>query len=169
MRGLRYKAVTSTACRGTAPGRALQENLARTIPSQNPLTPRRAGFGKGLDIRPARRLRAVALAYALLIAGLGFTVLPDTAHARPPIPPDVFKAVRHYWRFPADRRKAFDVIACETGNRYNTTAQNGQYLGLFQAGAWFRSRYGHGSTAMAQARAAHRGWLELGWAPWECA
>ncbi len=107
---------------------------------------------------------------ALLVVVVILLIVRDaTAASRPPVPGPVFRAVRHYWRTPADRRKAFDVIACETGNRYNTTARNGEYLGLFQAGSWFRSRYGHGSTAMAQARAAHRGWLELGWDPWECA
>jgi hypothetical protein len=105
----------------------------------------------------------------LTIATLAALLLAPVAGARPPVPPDVFKAVRHYWKQPADRVKAFDVVSCETGGRYNTTARNGQYLGLFQAGSWFRARYGHGYTADAQARAAHLGWLELGWSQWECA
>ncbi len=48
LRSLRWQAVTSTACPGTARGWAVQENLARTIQG-NALTPRRAGFGKGLE------------------------------------------------------------------------------------------------------------------------
>ena len=91
------------------------------------------------------------------------------AVARPPVPANVFKAVRAYWKSPAERRKAFDVVSCETGGTYSTTATNGQYLGIFQTGSWFRARYGFGSSARAQARAAHRGWVELGWSQWECA
>jgi hypothetical protein len=81
----------------------------------------------------------------------------------------VFKAVRHYWRARTDRVEAFNIVACETGNRYNTTARNGQYLGLFQMGSSERARFGHGSTAMAQARAAHRYFVVAGWSPWSCA
>ncbi len=104
------------------------------------------------------------------MAGLVFTVYPNTAQAREGrVPPDVFKAVRHYWHSPLERRKAFDVVSCETGGRYNTTARNGQYLGLWQMGSWARARFGHGSSAMAQTRAAHRYWLESGWRGWACA
>ncbi len=105
----------------------------------------------------------------LTVATLAALVLVPSAGARPPVPPDVFRAVRHYWHSPLERRKAFDVASCETGGRYNTTARNGQYWGIFQAGAWFRSRYGFGWSAGQQARSAHAGWLELGWSQWECA
>ena len=47
------------------------------------------------------------------------------------------------------------MIACETGGHYNTTAKNGQFLGIFQMGTWARARYGHGRSARAQARAAY--------------
>ena len=109
--------------------------------------------------------RSVAVAYCVVMAGF---FVPNS-DARGPVPPDVFKAVRTYWKTPADRVKAFDVIACETGNRYNTTARNGQYLGLFQMGSFARSRFGHGWTARAQAHAAYRYWLVAGWSPWSCA
>ncbi len=109
------------------------------------------------------------LVVLLVIVVVLLIVRDATASSRPPVPGPVFRAVRHYWRSPAERRRAFDVIACETGNRYNTTAQNGQYLGLFQMGAWARSRYGHGSTAMAQTRAAYRYYLDSGWSGWACA
>ncbi len=105
-----------------------------------------------------------------IVIGIIFTLAWQTAaQARPPVPGPVFAAVRHYWKDPVERRKAFDVVSCETGGRYNTTARNGQYLGIFQAGEWFRSRYGFGSSADAQARSAYRGWRELGWSQWECA
>jgi hypothetical protein len=38
-------------------------------------------------------------------------------------------------------------------------------------GAYARARYGHGSTPMAQARAAYRYYVKSGrdWSPWSCA
>ena len=100
---------------------------------------------------------------------LGFLVVVARGEARPPVPPDVFRAVRAYWKTPAERVKAFDVVACETGNTYSTTARNGQYLGLFQMGSFARARYGHSWSALGQARAAHAYWLDAGWSPWSCA
>ena len=111
----------------------------------------------------------VLFALACFFAGAFILVQQARAASRPPVPPDVFTAVRAHWQERADRVKAFDVIACETGGRYNTTATNGQYLGLFQMGQWARSRYGHGETARAQARAAYRYWRKSGWAGWSCA
>jgi hypothetical protein len=65
-------------------------------------------------------------------------------------------------------REALAVARCESG--YSTAAQNGQYLGLFQMGSFARARYGHGPTALAQARAAYRYFVESGqdWSPWSC-
>lgn len=64
--------------------------------------------------------------------------------------------------------QALRVAWCES--RLNTEARNGQYRGLFQMGAWERRRYGHGSTAREQARAARRYFIASGrdWSPWEC-
>jgi hypothetical protein len=64
--------------------------------------------------------------------------------------------------------EAVAVAWCES--RLHTTAQNGQYLGLFQMGSYERSLFGHGSTAHAQARAAHRYFVRSGrdWSPWVC-
>lgn len=63
---------------------------------------------------------------------------------------------------------ALRVARCESGLR--TTARNGQYLGLFQMGAWERRTYGHGDSALEQARAAHRYFVASGrdWSPWTC-
>jgi len=96
-------------------------------------------------------------------------VVADT-QARPPVPPDVFRAVRHYWHTQTERIQAFNIVACETGGAYNTNASNGQYLGLFQMGSYARSRYGHSGTADGQARAAHRYYIDSGrdWSPWSC-
>ena len=64
--------------------------------------------------------------------------------------------------------EALRVARCESG--YRTTAQNGQYLGLFQMGSSERQLFGHGETALAQARAAYRYFLQSGrdWSPWSC-
>jgi hypothetical protein len=65
-------------------------------------------------------------------------------------------------------RQALSVAWCES--RYSTTAQNGQYLGLFQMGWSERQRFGHGATARQQALAAHRYFVLSGrdWSPWGC-
>ena len=65
-------------------------------------------------------------------------------------------------------RQALAVARCESG--LSLWAQNGQYLGLFQMGSHERATYGHGSTAIAQARAAHRYFTATGrtWGPWQC-
>lgn len=84
--------------------------------------------------------------------------LPD------PHPTTVVGAVCALWH-PCDA--ALRVFRCESG--LTTTAQNGQYLGLAQMGYYARSRYGHGSDAWTQARAAHAYYMDAGWRPWECA
>jgi hypothetical protein len=65
-------------------------------------------------------------------------------------------------------RQAIAVAWCES--RLTTTAQNGQYLGLFQMGWSERRLFGHGQTAHRQALAAHRYFLRSGrdWSPWGC-
>ena len=64
--------------------------------------------------------------------------------------------------------QAIKVSFCESG--WRTTARNGQYLGLFQMGRWARGRYGHGTTADIQAKAASALFRASGkdWSPWEC-
>ena len=63
--------------------------------------------------------------------------------------------------------KALQVAWCES--RFDVYARNGQYLGLFQMGEYARSTYGHSWTALGQARAAHRYYMDAGWSPWSCA
>ena len=60
------------------------------------------------------------------------------------------------------------MARCESG--YRTTAQNGQYLGLFQMGTTARTLFGHGTSALTQARAAYRYFVRSGrdWSPWSC-
>ncbi len=64
--------------------------------------------------------------------------------------------------------QALRVAWCES--HLTTTARNGQYLGLFQMGSWERRTFGHGSSALAQARAAYRYFVQSGkdWSPWSC-
>ena len=65
-------------------------------------------------------------------------------------------------------QEAVAIARCES--RLSTTAQNGQYLGLFQMGSYERRLFGHGSTALDQAVAAHRYYVRSGrdWSPWSC-
>ena len=65
-------------------------------------------------------------------------------------------------------REAIAVAWCES--RLHTSARNGQYLGLFQMGAYERGLFGHGPTASAQAESAHRYFVLSGrdWSPWGC-
>jgi hypothetical protein len=65
-------------------------------------------------------------------------------------------------------REALAVSRCES--RFSTNAQNGQYLGLFQMGSNERRLFGHGPSALEQARAAHRYFVASGrdWSPWSC-
>jgi hypothetical protein len=65
-------------------------------------------------------------------------------------------------------RQAVQVARCESN--LSTTAENGQYLGLFQMGWSERRLFGHGGTAEVQAKAAHRYFVTSGrdWSPWSC-
>ena len=65
-------------------------------------------------------------------------------------------------------RQALAVAWCESGHQ--TTARNGQYLGLFQMGDWARAYAGHGETAYEQAVAAYKLFMKTGrdWSPWSC-
>jgi len=70
--------------------------------------------------------------------------------------------------FGSDCDEAVAVARCES--QLSTTAQNGQYLGLFQMGSYERSLFGHGSSAREQAIAAKRYFVSSGrdWSPWSC-
>lgn len=72
------------------------------------------------------------------------------------------------WVFGRYSEQALNVAWCES--RLSVWAQNGQYLGLFQMGSYERQVFGHGTTAIAQARAAHRYFVRSGrdWSPWSC-
>lgn len=63
--------------------------------------------------------------------------------------------------------QAYRVSSCEGTSVWSN---NGQYLGIFQMGSHERQLYGHGSTFLAQARAAYRYFVASGkdWSPWSC-
>ena len=65
-------------------------------------------------------------------------------------------------------QQALRVSYCES--RWSTSAQNGQYLGLFQMGSYARAKYGHGADAWTQSEAAFRYFADSGfrWGPWSC-
>jgi hypothetical protein len=75
-------------------------------------------------------------------------------------------AIRFVFGSYADQ--AIRVASCESGLSVNAT--NGQYLGLFQMGDYARGRYGHGPTAIEQAKSAYAYFVASGrdWSPWEC-
>ncbi len=64
--------------------------------------------------------------------------------------------------------QAVAVAQCESG--LSVYAENGQYLGLFQMGAYARARYGHSWTALGQSRSAYAYFKDSGsdWSPWQC-
>jgi hypothetical protein len=76
------------------------------------------------------------------------------------------KAICHVFRNYCGQ--ALRVARCESG--YRTNAQNGQYLGMFQMGVTERRLFGHGQSALDQARAAYRYFVRSGrdWSPWSC-
>ena len=76
------------------------------------------------------------------------------------------KAICHV--FGSYCRQALQVARCESA--YRTTAENGQYRGLFQMGSSERQLFGHGMSALEQARAAYRYFVRSGrdWSPWSC-
>jgi len=76
------------------------------------------------------------------------------------------KAICHVFGAYCDQ--ALRVARCESG--YSVNAQNGQYLGLFQMGSSERRLFGHGDSAVEQARAAYRYFVRSGrdWSPWSC-
>src|SRR5262245_23873361 len=65
-------------------------------------------------------------------------------------------------------QEALRVSWCES--KWYVWAANGQYLGIFQMGSSERRKYGHGSGAWAQSRAALRYFNASGrdWSPWSC-
>lgn len=67
-------------------------------------------------------------------------------------------------------RQALAVARCESGPSMTPRAHNGQYLGMFQMGAYARARYGHGPDRLTQARAAYAYFVDSGrdWSPWSC-
>lgn len=122
-----------------------------------------------LSLRPTKASKAPirSCKYARWVADLWRTRLAiwqEVLHSLE----DPVVAIRFVFREYSDQ--ALRVAACESGHAYSVNAHNGQYLGMFQMGDFARSTYGHGSTPLAQARAAHRYFVASGrdWSPWSC-
>jgi hypothetical protein len=112
-------------------------------------------------IRGARKAtREVAYYRHLLRVRRAHALARKLAHAPPRVA--ICAVFRRYCR------QAIAVAWCES--RLTTTAENGQYLGLFQMGWSERRLFGHGQSAHRQALAAHRYFLRSGrdWSPWGC-
>ena len=103
------------------------------------------------------------LALAVLFVAAGTL---ESADAREVTPQYRAKVIRKVFG-PRYGGEAVRVARCESGLR--PWARNGQYRGLFQMGTAERKRYGHGSGAWMQARAARRYFVASGrdWSPWD--
>jgi hypothetical protein len=68
--------------------------------------------------------------------------------------------------FGAECAKALRVAECESNFNVHAIGGGGAFWGLFQQGAYSRSTYGFGWSALEQARAAKRHRDAEGWGPW---
>jgi len=111
-----------------------------------------------------RRAKRILEATTRSIAAIRRALREREASRRAAISPRV--AICHV--FGRYCRQAVAVAWCES--RLLTTAQNGQYRGLFQMGYSERRLFGHGRTARRQSVAAHRYFVDSGrdWSPWSC-
>ena len=104
----------------------------------------------------------------ILAASIAIGIAPGSAGSTSShrAPAHVYAAIKT--TFGGYTEQALRVSWCES--RYSTRARNGQYLGLFQMGSSERRIFGHGDSAIAQARAAHRYFVASGrdWSPWSC-
>ena len=85
-------------------------------------------------------------------------------------PPEVLAYRVYRATLPSPTAQLLQELGATATSYIDTTAQNGQYLGLFQMGSYERELFGHGDTAHAQAIAAHRYFVRSGqdWSPWSC-
>jgi hypothetical protein len=150
---------------------------ARVRSSRPPLYRERRSQASGLRREAHERIEVIgvrkAIAVALIFLGSGAVIQSTLASTAAP---DSSRIERQQARakhvickvFGPHCKQALAVSWCES--RWYIWAGNGQYLGLFQMGHYARSRYGHGSGAWAQARAAYRYFVDSGrdWSPWSC-
>lgn len=117
------------------------------------------------DARVAlRRAKRILAATIRNIAAIRRALREREASRRAAMSPRI--AICHV--FERHCEQAVAVAWCES--RLQTTAQNGQYRGLFQMGSSERRLFGHGRTARQQAVAAHKYFVDSGrdWSPWSC-
>ena len=108
------------------------------------------------------------LAVSIFFAALAFAVA--NAKASPSREFRIRAAIHHVFGPYGDQ--AVRVASCETGGTFSIWARNGQYLGLFQMGAFARAHYVHDRYWgwWEQIRSAHRYFVAAGhsWEPWSC-
>jgi hypothetical protein len=124
--------------------------------------------------KPARTLTGIAVFLFFVIAAGRAADHEAKAHYTPG-QHNVRHAINLAWcgrsnAYCGASSEAWSVARCETGGTMSVWANNGQYLGLFQMGAYARGRYGHSTNPWGQARAAHRYYVASGrdWSPWTC-
>jgi len=123
------------------------------------------------------------ISIVLMLFVIGLLVAQETKASYRPAPNQIRVAAHRYQPPPAGSaaKRAWVVCRLFTGHRCDEAlnvawcesslrpwAGNGQYRGIFQMGSGERSRYGDGSTAWAQTRAAFKYYSLSGWSPWEC-
>lgn len=108
-----------------------------------------------------RKLTLTVVLSAVLGGAAGQTAIasPDRSNYQ-----SALRAVCYY--FGPNCQTAMRIVKCETGGTYSTWAANGQYHGIFQMGSHERATYGDGNNVWAQAKAAHRYFMDAGWNPW---
>jgi hypothetical protein len=114
----------------------------------------------------------VKILAAAFLAWLLITLGPARGHWAPNTVHNRTHAITHAfchslspcWR----GNEALTVARCESGENLWHYANNGQYLGMFQFGAWARAEFGFSWSPWEQARAAYRYYRLSGWSGWEC-
>lgn len=116
---------------------------------------------------------ALGLAALLLFGACLAITAPADAHwqkltweASPARVARVHHSVRQHFHRPRSRHEAMHVISCES--KGDTTAANGQYLGLFQEGEGERATYGFGRSIRAQVHSGAKMFRDTGrnWLRW---
>src|SRR5262245_19275732 len=76
-----------------------------------------------------RKLPGFVLAKMLVV----LLLVPEAkAVSRPPVPAQLFKAVRIEWKTRAERVRAFDIAWCESRFNFRAVSPDGSNLGAFQ-------------------------------------
>ena len=150
-RSSRSATSTSASTKSTAAVSPLLREPPLAAPEPRSEARRHSGRDAAARRQAWRRRRTRALSSRGAMRRRARATASPRSSARPRAICDVFGSL-----LPTGARVAW----CESG--VQTTAQNGQYLGLFQMGSCERRLFGHGETALEQAQAAHRYFVRSG-------